>query len=60
MESKMKGSLGLSSKPVGQELSSEELAAVHGGELKIEVPAYVPLSTSNPKTEPVVPRVPYK
>ena len=59
----MKGSLKVSSKDVssvGQELSSEELTAVHGGELKIEVPAYVPLSQSNPKTEPVVPRVPYK
>ena len=59
----MKGSRRMSSNDmsnVGQELSSEELTAVHGGELKIKVPAYVPLSQSNPKTEPVVPRVPYK
>ena len=44
----------------GHELSTEELAAVHGGELKIEVPAYVPLSQSHPKTEVVLPRVSYK
>jgi len=45
---------------VGCELSAEELDAVYGGELKIEVPAYVPLSQSHPKTERVFPRVPYK
>ncbi len=44
----------------GRELSPAELDAVHGGELKIEVPAYVPLSQSHPKTEVVLPRVPYK
>jgi len=45
---------------VGSELSAVELDAVHGGELKIEVPAYVPMSQSHPKTEVVLPRVPYK
>jgi hypothetical protein len=45
---------------VGYELSPIELDAVHGGELNIEVPAYVPLSQSNPKTEVVLTRVPYK
>ncbi len=45
---------------VGSELSAVELNAVHGGELKIEVPAYVPMSQSHPKTEVVLPRVPYK
>jgi len=44
----------------GHELTPAELDAVHGGELKIEVPAYVPLSQSHPKTEVVLPRVPYK
>jgi hypothetical protein len=44
----------------GCELAPEELAAVHGGELKLEVPAYIPLSVSHPKTEVVLPRVPYK
>ena len=43
-----------------QPLSNQELFAVHGGELKIEMPAYIPLSQSNPKTETVLPRVPYK
>ena len=42
------------------ELSPVELDAVHGGALKIEMPAYVPLSQSHPKTEVVLPRVPYK
>ena len=45
---------------VGYELAPAELDAVHGGELKIEVPAYVPLSQSHPKTEVVLPRTPYK
>jgi hypothetical protein len=45
---------------VGYELSPLEVGAVHGGELKIEMPAYVPLSQSHPKTEVTLPRVPYK
>ena len=49
-----------SSATVGSELSSVELDAVHGGELKIEVPAYVPMSQSHPKVEVTLPRVPYK
>jgi hypothetical protein len=44
----------------GSELTPAELDAVHGGELKIEVPAYVPLSQIYPKTEVTLPRVPYK
>lgn len=44
----------------GCELTRAELDAVHGGELKIEMPAYIPLSQSHPKTEVVLPRVPYK
>ena len=44
----------------GCELTDVELEAVHGGELKIEVPAYIPMSQSHPKTEVVLPRVPYK
>ena len=44
----------------GYELSAAEAAAVHGGELKLEMPAYVPLSQSHPKTEVTLPRVPYK
>jgi hypothetical protein len=45
---------------VGFELSPVELDAVHGGTLNIEVPAYIPLSQSQPKTEVVIPRTPYK
>ena len=45
---------------VGYELSPVELDAVHGGALNIEVPAYIPLSQSHPKTEVVLPRTPYK
>lgn len=45
---------------IGYELSPAELDAVHGGALNIEVPAYIPLSQSHPKTEVVLPRVPYK
>ena len=45
---------------VGCELAPAELDAVHGGELNIQVPAYIPLSQSNPKVEVVLPRVPYK
>jgi hypothetical protein len=44
----------------GAELTPAELDAVHGGELKIEMPAYVPLSQIYPKTEVTLPRVPYK
>jgi hypothetical protein len=44
----------------GYELSPVEVEAVHGGTLKIEMPAYVPLSQSHPKTEVTLPRVPYK
>jgi hypothetical protein len=44
----------------GSELTPAELDAVHGGELKIEMPAYVPLSQIYPKTEVTLPRVPYK
>jgi hypothetical protein len=44
----------------GYELSPAELDAVHGGALNIEVPAYVPLSQSHPKTEVTLPRTPYK
>ena len=36
---------------VGYELSPVELDAVHGGALNIEVPPYIPLSQSHPKTE---------
>jgi hypothetical protein len=46
--------------PVGFELSPVEVSAVHGGALNIEMPAYVPLSQSHPKTEVTLPRVPYK
>ena len=35
----------------GYELSPEELDEVHGGALRIEVPPYIPLSQSHPKTE---------
>jgi hypothetical protein len=42
------------------ELTPADLDAVHGGALNIEVPAYVPLSQSHPKTEVVIPRTPYK
>jgi hypothetical protein len=45
---------------VAHELSPGELDAVYGGELNIEMPAYIPLSQSHPKTETVLPRVPYK
>jgi hypothetical protein len=45
---------------VGYELAPVERDAVHGGALNIEVPAYIPLSQSHPKTEVVLPRVPYK
>jgi hypothetical protein len=45
---------------VAQELSPGEIDAVHGGALNIEMPAYIPLSQSHPKTETVLPRVPYK
>ena len=41
----------------GYELSPVELDAVHGGELKIEAPRYIPLSESHPKTERTLPRV---
>ena len=44
----------------GAELTPAELDAGHGGELKIEMPAYVPLSQIYPKTEVTLPRVPYK
>jgi hypothetical protein len=67
-ESKMKRSLakGMSndvrprSAAAGYELSPVELDAVHGGALNVEVPAYVPMSQSHPKTEVVLPRIPYK
>lgn len=45
---------------VGQDLTAAELREVHGGELKIEMPAYVPMSQSHPKVETTLPRVPYK
>jgi hypothetical protein len=45
---------------VAHELSPGEVDAVYGGELNIEMPAYIPLSQSHPKTETVLPRVPYK
>lgn len=45
---------------VGYELSAAEVLEVHGGTLKIEMPAYVPLSQSHPKTEVTLPRVPHK
>jgi hypothetical protein len=45
---------------VTHDLSRAELDAVYGGELNIEMPAYIPLSQSHPKTETVLPRVPYK
>ena len=41
----------------GYELSPVELDAIHGGTLKIEVPPYTPLP---PKTEPTLPRIPYR
>ncbi len=41
----------------GYALSPVELDAVHGGELNIEVPRYIPLSESHPKTERPLPRV---
>ena len=41
----------------GYALSPGELDAVHGGELKIEAPRYIPLSESHPKTERTLPRV---
>jgi hypothetical protein len=44
----------------GYELSPVEAGAVHGGELKLEMPAYVPISQSHPKTEVTLPRVRYK
>jgi hypothetical protein len=42
-----------------QELTADQLVEVHGGELKIEMPQYIPLSQSHPKTETTLPRVPY-
>ena len=45
---------------VAHELSPAEVEAVYGGALNIEMPAYIPLSQSHPKTETVLPRVPYK
>lgn len=42
---------------VGYELSPVELDAIHGGALHIEVPPYIPLSQSHPKTERTLPRV---
>ena len=41
----------------GYALSPVELDAVHGGELNIEAPRYIPLSESHPKTERTLPRV---
>ena len=57
---KSNGDVRLKSAAAGSELSAVELDAVHGGALNIEVPAYVPMSTSHPKTETTLPRVPYK
>ena len=41
----------------GSALSPGELDAIHGGALNIEVPPYIPLSQSHPKTERTLPRV---
>ena len=41
----------------GYALSPGELDAIHGGALHIEVPPYIPLSQSHPKTERTLPRV---
>jgi len=52
--------MGSRSTEVTHELSPGEVDAVYGGALNIEMPAYIPLSQSHPKTETVLPRVPYK
>jgi hypothetical protein len=41
----------------GYALSPVELDAIHGGTLQIEVPPFTPLP---PKTEPTLPRIPYR
>ena len=57
---KSNGDVRLHSSVAGYELSAVEVDAVHGGALNVEISAYIPMSTSHPKTETTLPRVPYK